>query len=193
MLGLKLNHVSKRGPRLLPLLFILINVRRPDGSIQYGRWLSEKKFHQCSVHFLRQQCNLHFRQASYTIGTSWSIKLDDIMPWKCFPHYWPFARGTHWSPMASSKKYCVIFRIINLLNKQSSLQWFETPSRPCDVIAIAMAPAPTLTRHVKPWMIFMRKGLISPRTKLLCIHFALLISPDFHILACTIGARYNKV
>ena len=25
----------------------------------------------------------------------------DVMAWKRFPHYWPFVRGIHWSPMDS--------------------------------------------------------------------------------------------
>ena len=29
---------------------------------------------------------------------------DDIMKWKHFPHYWPFVRGIHWSPVNSPHK-----------------------------------------------------------------------------------------
>ena len=29
---------------------------------------------------------------------------DDIIKWKHFPHYWPFVRGIHWSPVNSPHK-----------------------------------------------------------------------------------------
>ena len=29
---------------------------------------------------------------------------DDVIKWKHFPHYWPFARGINWSPVNSPQK-----------------------------------------------------------------------------------------
>ena len=29
---------------------------------------------------------------------------DDVIKWKHFPHYWPFVRGIHWSPVNSPQK-----------------------------------------------------------------------------------------
>ena len=29
---------------------------------------------------------------------------DDVIKWKHFPHYWPFVRGIHWSPVNSPHK-----------------------------------------------------------------------------------------
>ena len=34
-------------------------------------------------------------------STSFWNKHDDIMTWKCFPHYWLFMRGIDWSPVDS--------------------------------------------------------------------------------------------
>ena len=32
------------------------------------------------------------------------LKHDDVIKWKYFPHYWPFARGIHWPPVDSPQK-----------------------------------------------------------------------------------------
>ena len=40
-------------------------------------------------------------------GQGWVVTVmchDDVMKWKHFPHYWPFARGIHWSPVNSPHK-----------------------------------------------------------------------------------------
>ena len=29
---------------------------------------------------------------------------DDILPWKCFPHYWPMVKGIYWLPVDSQHK-----------------------------------------------------------------------------------------
>ena len=62
---------------------------------------------------------------------------DDIIKWKHFPHYWPFVRGIHRSPVNSPHKGqwrgALMFSLICALNERLSKQswgwWFETPSR----------------------------------------------------------------
>ena len=63
---------------------------------------------------------------------------DDVIKWKHFPRFWPFAvRGIHRSPMNSSNKGqwrgALMFSLICAWisgSKQSLGWWFETPSRP---------------------------------------------------------------
>ena len=61
---------------------------------------------------------------------------DDVIKWRNFPRYWPFARGIHRSPMNSPHKgqwrRALIFfklRLNKRLGKQSWGWWSETPSR----------------------------------------------------------------
>ena len=58
---------------------------------------------------------------------------DDVIKWKHFPHYWPFVRGIHRSPVNSPHKGqwrgALMFSLICALSKQSCGWWFETPSR----------------------------------------------------------------
>ena len=62
---------------------------------------------------------------------------DDVIKWKHFPHYWPFVRVMHQSPVNSPHegqwRRALIFSLISALNKRLSKQswrwWFETPSR----------------------------------------------------------------
>ena len=62
---------------------------------------------------------------------------DDVIKWKHFPRYWPFARGIHRSPVNSPHKGqwrgALMFSWICALNKRLSKQsrgwWYETPSR----------------------------------------------------------------
>ena len=85
-----------------------------------------------------------------TVGEIWQLSNcqiwphDDVMIWKCFPHYWPFVRGIHRSLVDSPHKGPVIwgFEFIcsylnMLLNKQSSYRWVGTPWHLCDVTLIA--------------------------------------------------------
>ena len=60
--------------------------------------------------------------------------LHDVIKWKHFPHYWPFVRGIHWSPVNSPHKgqWCRALMFFDLrLNKQLSKQpwcwWFQMP------------------------------------------------------------------
>ena len=63
---------------------------------------------------------------------------DDVIQWKHFPHYWPFVRGIHRSPVNSSHKGkwrgALMFSLTCALNKRFSKQswdwWFDKPSRP---------------------------------------------------------------
>ena len=63
---------------------------------------------------------------------------DDVIKWKRFPHYWPFVRGIHRSPVNSphkdQRRRAVMFSLIYIrkkrLRKQSWGCWIDTPSRP---------------------------------------------------------------
>ena len=71
---------------------------------------------------------------SHNIGIGWLIFIrihDDVIKWKHFPRYWPFARGIHRSPVNSPHKgqwrgALVFFNL--RLSKQSWGWWFEAPS-----------------------------------------------------------------
>ena len=64
----------------------------------------------------------------------------DIMAWNHFPHYWPFVRGIHQSPVASPYKGPVmrtfgvsfVAGFNKLLSKQKSCQWYELPWCHCN-------------------------------------------------------------
>ena len=64
---------------------------------------------------------------------------DDVIKWKHFPHYWPFVRGIHRSPVNSPNKgqWRGALDVFFDLSKQSWGWWFETPSdslwRHCNV------------------------------------------------------------
>ena len=61
---------------------------------------------------------------------------DDFIKWKHFPHYWPFVRGIHQSPLDSPHKrpvkrsFDVLFDLClnTQLSKLSRCWWFEMPS-----------------------------------------------------------------
>ena len=62
---------------------------------------------------------------------------DDVIKWKHFQRYMPFARGIHRSPVNSPRKandaelWCFFDLLQNKrLNKHSWGWWFQTPSRP---------------------------------------------------------------
>ena len=62
---------------------------------------------------------------------------DDVIKWKHFPRYWPFARGIHRSsgkfpaqrPVTRSFDVFFDFRLNKRLSKQSLGWWSETPPR----------------------------------------------------------------
>ena len=56
---------------------------------------------------------LYIDPATQVTGKSWAyfvslthkqLKHDDVIKWRHFPHYWPFARGIHRSPVNSLHK-----------------------------------------------------------------------------------------
>ena len=72
---------------------------------------------------------------------------DDVIKWKHFPHYWPFVRGIHRSPVNSHTKasdaelWCFFYlHLKKPLSKQSWGRWFETLLRPlwrhCNVVPV---------------------------------------------------------
>ena len=80
-----------------------------------------------------------------TLTAYFNTNHDDVIKWKHFPRYWPFApRGIHRSPVNSPHKgqwrgalmLSLIFALNKRLSKQSWGWWFETPSgslwRHCD-------------------------------------------------------------
>ena len=69
----------------------------------------------------------------------------DVVPWKSFPHQWPFVRGIHLVTIGFSNKGSVMWGIDFLscvvslkkfLNKQSSCWWFETPRNLRDLTTV---------------------------------------------------------
>ena len=67
-----------------------------------------------------------------------ATRVDDVIKWKLFPRYWPFARWIHRSPVNSPHKgqghgalmFSLIWAWMNKpLSKQLWGWWFETPSR----------------------------------------------------------------
>ena len=67
-----------------------------------------------------------------TIFGIWAYH-DDIIEWKHFPHYWPFVRGTHRSPVDSPHKGqwhgALMFSLIwAWTNSWVNNWWFEMPS-----------------------------------------------------------------
>ena len=75
--------------------------RIPAGQIS---WLQASSRCKSSLEFLRL---LHM--------SHWNILHDNVMTWKYFPHYWPFVRGIHWSPVDSPHKGPVIKSLDMLL------------------------------------------------------------------------------
>ena len=71
-------------------------------------------------------------QSDYKVGLN-----HDVIKWKHFPRYWPFARGIHRWPVDSPSQrpatrcFEVFFdlRPNKRFSKQSRRRWFETPSR----------------------------------------------------------------
>ena len=55
---------------------------------------------------------------------------DDVIKWEHFPHYWPFVRGIHRSPVNSPHKGQWHGTLNKRFSKQSGGWWFEMPSRP---------------------------------------------------------------
>ena len=90
---------------------------------------------------------LYIDPATQVTGKSWAyfvslthkqLKHDDVIKWRHFPQYWPFARGIHRSPMNSLHKgqwhgalmFFFYLRLYIRLSEQSWDWWFETPLHP---------------------------------------------------------------
>ena len=80
MLGLKLNHVSKRGP------IWLLACSRVESKA--------RKVRKLAAILSRPQC----------VKFSLYWPHDDVIKWKHFPRYWPFVQGIHRSPVNSPHK-----------------------------------------------------------------------------------------
>ena len=70
---------------------------------------------------------------------NWFTCHDDVMTWNRFPHYWPFLRGIHRSPVDSPHKGPAIrsFRVYLLL-QQRSYRWFKKPYALFDVTVMLL-------------------------------------------------------
>ena len=53
---------------------------------------------------LNVSVNTNTVRASYVRDLHFNHSHDDVIKWKPFPHYWPFVRGIHRSPMKSLHK-----------------------------------------------------------------------------------------
>ena len=115
MLGLKLNHVSKRGPKCQQTnleLYGEINccqtTTKHDKAwvvcIIFGMCLLQNnKTTQNRIQLLRFKHTLsaccHFGwELSRTVCKTDTIYHDDVIRWKHFARYWSFVRGIHRSP-----------------------------------------------------------------------------------------------
>ena len=85
-----------------------------------------------AVHF--RAITLYAISGCFVNDSQWH---DDVIKLKHFPHYWPFMREIHRSPVNSphkgqwrrALKLSLICTLIKRLSKQSRGWWFETPSR----------------------------------------------------------------
>ena len=83
---------------------------------------------------------LYLNSSNFASNPSpWTHSDNDVMTWKPFPHYYPHARGIHWSPVNSFHKElpcgALIFSSLyaqTRLNKQLSYWWFEIPWLSCN-------------------------------------------------------------
>ena len=132
MLGLKLNYVSKRGPRLvMPATSIrtIFPIVPPLAHLQF-HWVTNEAVWHLGGNYVIMGLNF-----ITTDATTISWYHDDIIKWRHFPNYRPFVQGIHWSPVNSRQRpvtqsFYVFFDLH--LNKKLSKQpwgwWFEMPS-----------------------------------------------------------------
>ena len=84
---------------------------------------------------------IHVEQSVNVSNAGLRYRHEDVVPWKCLPHYWPFVRGIHRSPVDSPHKGSVmpmfgVFFDISLnrmSNKHSICRWLKTPLRSCEI------------------------------------------------------------
>ena len=76
-------------------LSLLLWVQNPGGKLWDGKqWW--KKLRQNAEHIRYYECD---SQGGWNPRIIWDQKLifhDDVMAWKCFPHFWLVVRGKHW-------------------------------------------------------------------------------------------------
>ena len=93
-------------------------------------WSNKIKQNECPKHLVEENVVGHFVQASIR-----RILHEDVIKWRHFPRYWPFARGIPRSPVNSPHKGrwygALMFSLIlnKRLSKPSWGWWFEAPSR----------------------------------------------------------------
>ena len=137
ILGLKLNHVSKGGPKHVSNG--LIKHRTGDKSEESAN------FHKLSFYhnYLISESEAHVQR----IQSFKADDHDDVIKLKHFPRYWPFGAGIHRSPVGGfpsqrsvAWSFDVFFDLH--LSKQTRRRWFETLSRSlwrhCNVPAIVL-------------------------------------------------------
>ena len=116
-----------------------------------------------------------------------STNYDDVVKWKRFPYYWPFARGIHWSlvdslskrPVMWSFDVCFDVSLCKLLNKQSRGRWIKTSwwsfdvavmEKPCRYVLISTSYTDTiLVEAVFMNLKALRKNWFVNRLDYLCI------------------------
>ena len=82
------------------------------------------------------QTSQSHQRAKTRLDDTMTVSHDDVIKWKRFPRYWPFARGIHRSPVDYPRKgqrrsFDIFFdlRLNKRLDKQSRRRCFETQSR----------------------------------------------------------------
>ena len=99
----------------------------------YGLWTISTTM----ILLVHDRCCDDVDHVSSRLSSDRCIKHDDVIKWKNFPRYWPFAQGIHRSPVNSPRKGHAVTRSFDVFfdlrqNKQLSKQlwgwWFETPS-----------------------------------------------------------------
>ena len=96
----------------------------------WSRWRGKRSRHS------RRMRNRQFYVSGKRPMTTWVDQVqvyEDVMTWKCFPHYWSFVVGIHQWSMDLSHEGLVMFslgisfvdNLNNPLNKQSSCRWLR--------------------------------------------------------------------
>ena len=126
MLGLKLNHVSKRGPSTCEdLVFALLsaqtvfNAYLPYDMAEYHSHFENRRdmeafistFHQHFTDIIHivyfDKCINCWQRAILCVSLAGCLNStghDDVIKWKHFPRYWPFVRvtGHRWIPLTKA-------------------------------------------------------------------------------------------
>ena len=96
-------------------------------------------YNKCTYTLTTRAIQVHVLMLYATCSISWALHWcdhEDAITWKCFPHYWPFVRGTHWSLVDSPHKALMFSLLLaeqnELLNKQTTYNKYATPWLSCD-------------------------------------------------------------